>query len=223
MKFEKLSKKEMLDRIEALPDKARKELLQAASTRFLKATRLEKILFEKPLFKIPLFFGIFFIISILSSLLPSRVTLVVGSVMSILISTYLVFFIIFIIRKSFKSMFSAQNMIGIFVSYILFILSITVIFALGYSAIDDLGRGYLTYGTCSDDFNEGDILTNPNRSTEYFYFSSVTFFTIGYGDICPMGWAKYLAIFNGFIGNFVTVVVMVVVISSFIKRAQNNT
>lgn len=115
-------------------------------------------------------------------------------------------------------MYSATNLLGIFVSYILFIISLSIFFAFGYGAIEDAGLGYLTYGRCSDDFVPSMIQTDSDKSTDYFYYTTVTFFTIGYGDICPMGIAKYLSIFNGFIGNFVTVVLMVIVISSYLKR-----
>jgi len=45
--------------------------------------------------------------------------------------------------------------------------------------------------------------------------------TIGYGDICPMGWSKYVALFNGFVVNFIAVVIMVMVVSAFLKRSES--
>lgn len=87
-----------------------------------------------------------------------------------------------------------------------------------YDLSDNLGKGYLTYGTCSDTFIPESAVNASQISHEYFYFSAVTFFTVGYGDICPMGWNKGLALFNAFIGHFISVVVMVIVISYYLKR-----
>jgi hypothetical protein len=35
-----------------------------------------------------------------------------------------------------------------------------------------------------------------------FYYSAVTFFTIGYGDFYPIGWIRWIACFEGFCGMF---------------------
>ncbi len=44
---------------------------------------------------------------------------------------------------------------------------------------------------------------------DVFYFSSVTYFTVGYGDITPAGvYAKTLAVFEAFIGNIINLVVL---------------
>ena len=41
-----------------------------------------------------------------------------------------------------------------------------------------------------------------------YYFSGVTQLTIGYGDIIPSGAAKYLALFQGFIGFLFTILIL---------------
>jgi hypothetical protein len=81
-----------------------------------------------------------------------------------------------------------------------------------------MNKGYLTYGTCSDEFNPEMINIDQNKSSDYFYFSSITLFTVGYGDICPVGWSKILSIINSFAGNFISVILMVIVISAYLNR-----
>lgn len=44
---------------------------------------------------------------------------------------------------------------------------------------------------------------------DVFYFSAVTYFTVGYGDMVPAGvYAKTLAVFEAFIGNIINLVVL---------------
>ncbi len=46
------------------------------------------------------------------------------------------------------------------------------------------------------------------------YFSVVTFTTLGYGDISPLGFARFIAAFEAFMGSF-TMALFVVV---FVKK-----
>jgi hypothetical protein len=46
---------------------------------------------------------------------------------------------------------------------------------------------------------------NPDNLTPFFqsfYHSAITFFTIGYGDVYPMGWSRVLSGIEGFMGVF---------------------
>jgi hypothetical protein len=88
--------------------------------------------------------------------------------------------------------------------------------------IQHLNLGYITYGKCGDKFSSDMIDTDPLISHDYMYFSSVTFFTIGYGDICPMGAAKLVSVIAAFIGNAVTIVLMGIVITLYMKRRERN-
>jgi len=46
------------------------------------------------------------------------------------------------------------------------------------------------------------VMIHPNFF-ESFYFSVVTFTTLGYGDFAPIGWTKYVVICEAFFGMFV--------------------
>jgi potassium channel LctB len=183
--------------------------------------RLEKFLFTRPLLRVPLVIISFLVLRVLVDLLlPVQMAWKshVDVIIMLILSIYVIFFMIHVIKNTLKSLFSAKNLWGLFFSYIIFILCILLLFASAYSSIEGMGTGYLTYGQCGDHFDSSMIKTDPMASGEHFYFAAVTFFTVGYGDICPMGWAKGLALFNAFIGNFVNVVVMVLVISTYMKR-----
>jgi hypothetical protein len=48
--------------------------------------------------------------------------------------------------------------------------------------------------------NPGDVCTRSLDWAEAFYFSGVSFTTIGYGDIVPVGWTRVPAILEGLVG-----------------------
>ena len=138
------------------------------------------------------------------------------------LSFYIAFFIVFLLRHSFKSLFSASSLWTLFIGYLAVIICILLLFSSAYLYMERMENGYLTYGQCSGKFNPSMISSDYLKSNNYFYFSAITFFTVGYGDICPMGGNKILAIFNAFIGNFINAVVMVVVISLYMRRKGLN-
>ncbi|MDH4570293.1 pentapeptide repeat-containing protein [Pseudomonas sp. BN414] len=59
-----------------------------------------------------------------------------------------------------------------------------------------------------------DLLTNLTELSACMYFSVVTFTTLGYGDIAPLGLSRPLAAFEAFVGSF-TMALFVVV---FVKK-----
>lgn len=77
---------------------------------------------------------------------------------------------------------------------ILSILVVYVLYSLLYIAIMELGWGHIIATSAS-----GDQLGVVDRG---FYFSVVTFFTIGYGDFAPSGIARFVAGTEGFMGVF---------------------
>jgi hypothetical protein len=82
------------------------------------------------------------------------------------------------------------------------------------------GKGYLKYGSCTDTNTITDEMINqdPLLVSNFFhypYFSSITFFSVGFGDICPMGASKLIAILNAIIGNAFTVLILALAITNY--------
>lgn len=88
-----------------------------------------------------------------------------------------------------------------------------------------MNTGYLTYGKCSEkDVNSALILNDPNIVESFsgkFYFSAVTFFTIGYGDICPMGLNKGISLLNGFFGSVFATIILAIAIAKYIEKDRD--
>lgn len=84
----------------------------------------------------------------------------------------------------------ATNPIRVFLSMIFIYFSFVVV----YITLSLLNLGHIIYGIG----DEHVLLT----VAKCFYFSAVTFLTIGYGDFYPVGYNRFLAGFEGFIGLF---------------------
>ena len=53
------------------------------------------------------------------------------------------------------------------------------------------------------DFTSGtDGIDVMKQIGESFYFSAITYLTVGYGDICPLGVDRWMAALEGFVGVF---------------------
>ena len=68
----------------------------------------------------------------------------------------------------------------IVVSYGFAALITIILFAYIYWTISIFGTGHLQFNNCS-------VIDPSIESENWFYFSSVTFYSLGYGDICPIG------------------------------------
>jgi len=180
---------------------------------------LHDALFHKPVWVVLfiLFFGFFFLSlgtgsGIFAFQLISKILLYVAGPL------YTIFYIFVMIGRSLNHMLTAQSLWKMAFGYVLCIFGIILLLSMGYYTIDALGKGYLTYGTCSDKFDPSMISSDALRSSNHLYFAAITFFTVGYGDVCPMGWSKLLAIINASIGHFFSAVVMVIVVTLYFKR-----
>ncbi len=185
--------------------------------------RIEEVLFQPIMKKVPITIIILGGLRIVSGLMlgSSPLTSFISLFSLLVLSLYLVFFNIYLIRNMFRSLLSAKSLWSLFGSYVVFVICILLLFSSGYSTVERMGAGYLTYGQYSDQFSTDMIMKDTMRSSHYFYFSAITFFTVGYGDICPMGLNKNLSMLNAFAGSFINAILMVVVVSVYLKRTTN--
>ncbi|WP_082476519.1 ion channel [Methylobacterium sp. Leaf99] len=58
-------------------------------------------------------------------------------------------------------------------------------------------------------------LLNAKHSIDGYYFSAITQFTIGYGDILPIGFLKILVVFQSFISTIFVIIIFARVLSLF--------
>ncbi|MBS3078897.1 hypothetical protein J4218_02135 [Candidatus Pacearchaeota archaeon] len=198
-----------------------KKRLQYSKERIKDLHGFTKILFDKPILKFFIFVVIQFILTNFSSYIPNNFPLrFVIDILGILISIYFIAVIIYVIKNSITRLTNPQNLWSLIVTYALFILGILLLFSTLFSFFELSGLGYIKYGSCSDKFNPSMISADTSISREYFYFTGSTFFLLGYGDICPMGYTKYLAIFTAFIGHLVAVIVVTLVINNYLRKKE---
>ena len=105
-------------------------------------------------------------------------------------------------RKIAKDIILVQTLGQLIEKYLAFMAVALLLFTILYSIADATHAGYITYDECSDQYAYGSV--TPSHS--FFYFSAVTMFTVGYGDVCPMGVSKGIAVLNMLVGNMFTVV-----------------
>jgi potassium channel LctB len=189
-----------------------------------KRSVLRQALFDRPILKL---FGVVLFILITSTLAPHTTVLLLRRLMALAAALAAVYAIVltghifghYLIRR----LLTARDIFSLLVSYVMLIAGILLVISSLFGAVQDLNLGYLTHGPTSDKFNSDVIASgDPNISHDYLYFTAVTFFSVGYGDICPMGLSKPLAILTAFTGNVVTVVLMAIVVSAYLNRRSSD-
>lgn len=182
-----------------------------------------KLLYQKPILKFVILVIVHFILINFSSYIPDNFPArFILDVIGILISIYFILVIVYIIRTSYEKLLNPKNIISLILTYSLFILGILTIFTTMFSFLEVSKLGYIKYGSCSSKFDSSIISTDSLITREYFYFTGSTFFLLGYGDICPMGLAKYLAIFTAFVGHLVSVIIVALIINNYLRKKEGS-
>ncbi|MDM7999356.1 MAG: ion channel [Dehalococcoidia bacterium] len=189
-----------------------------------KTSGLRQALFNKPilkLFLVLLLIVVGFTLAQTISIPVLRFIVAMATVIAVLYSIILIGHIValYLIKKPLGRLLSAKDIISLLFSYVMLIVGILLVMSVLFIAVEELHLGYLTHGPTTDGFNS-DVIDSgdPNLSHDYLYFTAITFFTVGYGDICPMGLCKPLAVVTAFAGNIVTVVLMAIAVSVYLNR-----
>ena len=144
---------------------------------------------------------------------------------SIILAIYSMLISLAFFRKGLKFLFENQgNIYQLIFGYAMAVVGVIFLFTTIYASVDELNIGYLTYGKCSNHGITGGFQNDIDSVKTFggtFYFSAVTFFTIGYGDICPMGLDKGIAIFNGFVGSVFTTIILAIAIAKYIGHGKD--
>ena len=154
-----------------------------------------------------------------------RLAVVSGSSFFIVLSIILLYGHIVIgmalmFKKTINALFNAKTLFRLLAAYILSAMLLIGFISPMYYMADLTNSGYLKYGTCTDKMSQDQMLQDIKNnvvSDNRIYFTSVTFFALGYGDICPMGVSKYIALFNVAVGVFFITAIMAIAISRFQK------
>lgn len=166
------------------------------------------------------------IIIILITIITSFVSKPLFLLFSTILALYAFIIALALFRHGLKYLFNNQgNIYELIIGYAMAVLGIIFFFTTLYSISEELHTGYLTYGECSDiDVDERVIFNDPNTVQSFsgkFYFSAVTFFTIGYGDICPMGLNKGLSLVNGFFGSVFATIILAIAIAKYLEKDRD--
>jgi potassium channel LctB len=139
----------------------------------------------------------------------------------LLLIVYIIVFIITRIKSNITKLIHHELKFNqIMTAYVVSVIFIILLFSIIYWAMMLVGAGYLKYGSCigNAEFTLEDIAQDPLTvidPTHYSYFSAITFFSVGYGDICPMGINKVIATINAIIGNAFTVLILAMAITNY--------
>ena len=189
---------------------------------------LRRALFDRPILK--LFLVLLFIV--IASTLAQYISIPLLRFLVLLVALIAVAYAIaltgyivnlYLIRKALARLLNARDIVSLLFSYAMFIVLILLVISILLLVVEELDLGYLTHGPTTDEFNS-DVIDSedPNISHDYLYFTAVTFFSVGYGDICPMGLCKIVAVVTAFVGNVVSVVLMAIVVSLYLNRRNSN-
>lgn len=177
------------------------------------------------------FFKSFIILFIINTILTiERKNLPIGIIIAsfFLLVIYVIIYLAYRIRVNITKLLHHELKFGeILTGYVTSVIFIIILFSILYWAMTLLGVGYLKYGSCIDnvDITHQIIDNDPLRVKEFIhypYFSAVTFFTVGFGDICPMGMSKLVSVINALIGNLFTVLILAIAITNYSENKNNN-
>ncbi len=186
-------------------------------------TRLKHLLFSHPVIKLLVLIVLNYALNIVATYYPNNLLLrFAATLVNINIAVFFVLTIIYVVHRKWKHLMNPKNVFALLGAYAFFVVIIILIFSTIFSVVELSGLGYLKYGGCSDVFEPEMISQDSLASHNFIYFSAITFFTVGYGDICPMGTMKLVAILTAFVGHLVTVIVVALIVNNYIRTKENN-
>jgi potassium channel LctB len=183
----------------------------------------KKALFEHPLIKFIFMLIIQFIAFRIINYFPMNMTIrlfILG--INVIVTIYFIFLIVSVLKRAYDHLMSPKHLGSLIGAYALFVLAAVFTLSTLFFMVDIAHLGNIQYGGCSDTFDSSTIDANTHISRDYFYFASITFLSVGYGDICPMGFAKTLAVLTAFAGHLVSVILVALVINNYLQKKNGS-
>jgi len=183
---------------------------------------IKRLLFEKPLIKF-IFFVVIYIILIFiledtAEISSIRIPL---TIVHVILAAYLILLMLYVIRHSMTKLLSSKHSKGLIIYYVVFLIGLIIILSTVLNLIELSRTGYITYGKCSDHFTPSMVTQDSQRSHSFLYFTTMLF-TVGYGDICPMGTAKIFSMITAIIGHVLSVILVALIINNHFRLKEDD-
>lgn len=170
------------------------------------------------------FFTTFFLLYLVFRLASATGNLAFIIISIALLYGHIVIGMALMFKKSLSTLFNSRSILRLLVGYILSAMLLIGFLAPLYFVAEATSTGYLKYGICSDTMTKEQMAKDTENnavSHERLYFTAVTFFSLGYGDVCPMGLSKYIALLNVAVGMFFVTAIMAIAIARFQRRTAD--
>jgi len=173
-------------------------------------------------------FIILLIINIVLFMSGSTIPILVTLVAFLLLTLYVIIFLVKRIHTNVTKLLHHELEFNqILTVYVTSVAFVVLLFSMLYWGVMISGSGYLKYGSCIDNVQvtRDSLLKDPllvSNFLHYPYFSAITFFSVGFGDICPMGASKSVAMLNALIGNAFTVLILAIAITNYSTNKTND-
>ena len=180
----------------------------------------ERVLFNNPLLKFAFFILVYVILDfILEDFAETTSVRVPLTIVHGLLAIYFISVMVYVVRHSMRRMVSSRRSSELIGYYLLFLIGIILMLSTVLNIIELSRTGYITYGKCSDTFTSSMVKTDPQRSHNFFYYTAMLF-TVGYGDICPMGLAKLFSIITAILGHVLSVILVALIVNNHFKLRE---
>jgi hypothetical protein len=136
----------------------------------------------------------------------------------VLMAVFVIYCCFFIAKIGYLALFRAGNIPTFAAGYLILIIGLILLLSVGFLVIESYNLGYLTYDSNKITFEPSLLYSDQQRSTEFIYFTALSFFSLGFGNIYPVGLSKWYSIFTIFIGHIFNLVVFAFAFYFYIKR-----
>jgi len=188
----------------------------------IKEKRWKDVLFERPLFKFVIFLIAQLLFSLISGYFPESLILRwISVVINIGITVYFISMIIYVIRRSINTLMRPKNILTLIGSYALIILSLLFVFSTLFDFSELVGIGYLKHGTCPENFHKSMIVSDPDISQDFFYYTALSFFSRS-SDICPMGASKIISVIVYFTSHLFSVILIALILNNYFSLRRES-